>query len=408
MAKMDKVEAGLLAALVVLLVIIAVVAVVRARKPHGNKGRYVTSAPSSEMDGLMQRTMVLGARAAKDSNAYYPIMLVTHKGADLELKVSRNSDTMRFETFGGLGSLWDWSKGVCHLVVWARALPELSELRPDTDIVQIATEQHKNIVGTLANLPSVMTEFDGLRGKVTTPGFPPVTIDATSEQLTSNATVILNGAKAFAENIIKTGAVTQAHVVSFIAKVGGEVSWLMYVAGNVVNERLFKQLLMWKQKLGNAQWDHLGVIIQTSVASDTVTSYTPRGDCKSGDSFMLLMGRLMTPENISMRISLYSGADLTFAIASTLLHKQHVAIGVAEKLGDSEHSKSLRSDIIQPSNALTYAFTKKKVEEIVQACQKTHGSGCPFSAESSWPIDVETVARKVAADPEGASGKHSS
>ena len=72
-----------------------------------------------------------------------------------------------------------------------------------------------------------------------------------------------------------------------------------------------------------------------------------------------MFSQLMTEENAGKRMIIYSGDELTFDIAPSIINPQSVSATIAENFDDGAFTRMLATDLYNPNNALSTQFSQK-------------------------------------------------
>lgn len=354
-------------------------------KTLGRPGRLVrlteTSASdpnvkifADDMDGFMIET---NASAASKSS-YYPAIIVTNAGSTYQLKTSATAEPLVHNQMAGVTDLWDWGKGVCHLVVWAGGLMSNVTSDPLYDWRANMTTQLVNLQNTVSNLPNMKTILEGYDGLVVDDAqsttMPPIVLSTSPDTYIAAATVILRITKEFILARLAANSLVRADVDEYIKRVSGEVTWLMWATNDVPINRVTRALFQWKKEMSEEEWAKLYVVIGTGVA-DATSVVTPRGSCTSGNTAAQIFSHLMSSDHFASRVAIYSGDTLDFDVLPAVLNPQNISATIASNFGSSTYSRMIRADLIQPNNALSTHFTYYTAKNVVGACSSSRFTG---------------------------------
>lgn len=340
---------------------------------------------ANDMDDFMVETNAATAAIA----SYYPALIVTEAGTKYQFKSSADADLLTHNMMSGLSDLWDWGKGICHLSVWAAGLISVYERDSTYDWKTNMKTQLSNLKNTINNLPNMRTILEGYDGLTVDDGesttMPPILLNVSVDAYIRSARSILMITKSFIEYQLGAEKLTKSNVDGYILNVHNDVAWLMWATNDVVVNRAVRALREWKAAATDAEWDATYFVVGTGVA-DAGSVVTPRGSCTSGNTSVMIIKHIISKENLSSRVIMYSGSDLTFDILPSVLNPQSISSNIAANLGISTYARMLKADLTEPNNALSTHFTdySAKVQNAQCIGSKFTGDAkCPFSSSST-------------------------
>lgn len=339
------------------------------------------------MDDFMITTMATASTKAAQS--YYPLILVTGSGTSYQMKRTVDSNPETFEQMDGLSTLWDWGKGVCHLLVWVGGLVSAHDNDPSFDWKANMNTQLATVRQTIQNLPTMAAVFKQLHNTTINTAnattSPVILIHESVDDMIRAATAILSKTQSFIESAIKNGQLQTTDVDAFISSVSHDATWLMWAVNDVVISRATRAMFSWKEKLSSDEWNNLYVIIGTGVA-DASSVVTPRGSCVIGNTSAQIFTHLMSPEQHQERVIMYTGDNLTFDIAPQIINPQSVSVQISKQFDDGVYSRMLATDLVQPNNALSTQFTNYSAKAVSADCaagEVVSQSKCPYHTVTS-------------------------
>jgi hypothetical protein len=387
------VRPSVIIALLVVLVILAIAAAIAIKHPPKSKFTSVKGTPSysaDQADRLMVATMLSAITNAEVAGVHYPLMLVTNGGEVYKLKSTVNTEELSFNYLDGLGELWNWGKGICHLVPWAAGLVNNIENNASYDWSSNVNAQGKYAAAALADLPNMLDAIDALRNQMpTNPKYTttaPIVISATRAELEKAATDVLRGIQGFCHMLLNNVRPPTTEAVDvLINRTAPASAWLMYAVNEVGVSRAVRALIKWKIAL-RGKWKDLTVVVNAGATDSPLA--TPRGACTSGNISVKILQNVVSHETANHRTILYRNpAGLTWDRVAATVNRASIAMKVADAIDEkgSLYSNMLAKDLRSSQNALAAQFADRAAENTAVACNTAPSLGtyCPLNADLS-------------------------
>jgi len=251
------------------------------------------------------------------------------------------------------------------------------------DWVSNLTQQQDLVNKTIKNLPNIKSVLEtvGQTASVSE-NQAPLYFNYSADEMISAARTILMNTKQWISERMSSTSLTKSDVDTYVNDNSANATWLMYAVNDIVINRCTRNLLKWKEDMGDELWNNLYVIVQSGIA-DGASVVTPRGSCSSGNTSSVVFAQLMTEEHLASHLIMYSGTTLDFDVASSIVNPQSISATLAEQFADSPYARMLATDLYQPENALSTQFSQNSAELVLTNCASSqifeNYSKCPFS-----------------------------
>jgi hypothetical protein len=375
-----------LSVLVVIVILIIIIYIRSGKENYTSTVNLSISKNANDADKFMETTITDASSMSKKVNEYYPIIIVKDSGAEYQFKLTSDGTTYVFDQQAGLSNLWDWSKGVCHLLVWVGGIASLISNSSTYDWRSNLKTQKTNITKTISDLPLMKTHLSTLNNKKVSIDLAKyksiskmeytnlkLILNSSVDMYITAATEILQQMLLFINKSLDLKSDTdeikllESNIADVIRNTSAQATWLMYAANDIIINRATRTILKWKQMMSTKQWNSIWVIIGTGMPGASVV-VTPRGSCSAGNFVSQIMSQIMTVPNYNRQVVMYSGSKLTFDISASILNPQNISTIVGDKFMDSHFGRYLKHDLQSPNNALVTQFTKQSAIDTVSRC----------------------------------------
>jgi hypothetical protein len=379
-----------IAVIIVLVVVLVAVLVMRRENVTSGVSKAAISPGANLLDSQMMATAQANRTQLVKSGAFYPMIIVRAKGKEYYMKESLDSKEYSFSLQEGLDDLWNWGKGICHQIIWAQSLLDLVENDSSYDWKSDATKNSGYVGQTISELSAMLRYLRGINNEISVSSAytstAPVVLVENPTVFIDAARSILNKSRALCSSLGATTSVSDIRnlITSFVADVSTNASWLMYAVNDAVISRSVRTVLSWKKLLGEDKWKQVYFVVGIDTGDSSVVSYTPRGDCSSGNAAARVLKSVVTSDQFTNNLLMFDIYDqeITFDNAAIALASQRVASAAANGFNDSFFAKLLGEDLNTPENGLTAQFTSLTAGRVVGDCNIADLSSsdkCPFA-----------------------------
>ena len=186
---------GAIIAIIVVIIIVAIYILFVGKQKNTFTSATIDNI-ANDADNFMTKSMNEAASLATIKNAYYPIMLISDGCSLFSLKTSKKSNVLTFNYLDGIMPVWDWGKGVCHLIVWIGSVASILGNNSKYDWKTNLKTQQSNITKLISSLSDTIKYIDSIRNTT-----------SINSKYTSTAPIIINATsndiKMVASNILK-------------------------------------------------------------------------------------------------------------------------------------------------------------------------------------------------------------